>query len=270
MANSARMNVALEAVDAAAKVIRRFDRHRGSLKVDEKAPGDFVTNADLASEEAVIDVLSKRYPEDGVLSEERGAHGPDDSCWVLDPIDGTTNFVQGLPYFAVSLAWCKDGEPVVGVICDLGRDETYTAERGNGARCEGRRVRVSGNRRFSTALLGSTGKPGTRSWRWGFLGEASRRTSGFRRLGAVTLDFVHAARGNLDAAFGAGLHYWDYAAGSLILREAGGAFFNGLSAETEVAFGSRLGDCVFGTPRIAGTLRRMAAEHEREAGETGR
>ena len=260
------MNVAVEAVFAAAREVRRFDTHRGMLKIEEKAPGDLVTNADLASERAAIEVLQERFPNDGVLSEECGSFGPMDSCWVLDPIDGTTNFVHALPEFAISLAWCQDGDSKIGVILDVRRDELYVAEKGRGAYCEQRRMRVSKTRRFADALIASTGSAGTSDWRWKFLAEASRKSSGIRRIGSGTLDFALTARGCLDASFGANLSYWDCAAGALMVREAGGVFFSDLEGGSEMAFGEKVGLCLYGSRHVVGTLRRMASRHcEEEA-----
>lgn len=255
--------MAIDAVRAAGRVITKFDMQRGMLKVEEKSPGDLVTNADIAAEAAALDVIASMYPSDGVLSEERGSSGTMDSCWVLDPIDGTTNFVHGLPEFAVSLAWCQDGEPKVGVIYDVRRDDLYFAEKGRGAYCDQRRMRVSKASRLADALIGSTGRPGTRDWRWRFLAEASRKSSGFRRLGSSTLDFAMTAAGALDASFGGNLNYWDCAAGVLLVQEAGGMFLCDLEEDDRsLAFGERVNLCLYGTPRIVGALRRMAARHK--------
>lgn len=254
---SERLQFAVEAVRAAGRLIRKFDMHRGDLRVEYKGPGNPVTNADLAAESMVLERIADAYPGDGVLSEESGASGNQDSCWVLDPIDGTTNFIHGVPGYAVSLAWCREGTPCVGVIYDVVRDALYTAESGRGSLCDDRRIRVSTTRRLEGALLGSTGSAGTQGWRWQLLANVSKRSAGFRRLGAGTLDFAMAAQGSLDACFGANLHYWDYAAGSLILREAGGQFVD-LEGKAEVQFGTRLGFCIFGCPRIVGNIRRLA------------
>lgn len=261
MSRSARMNVAVEAVRAAGREIRRFDVHRGMLKVDEKGPGDLVTNADLAAEAAALEVIAESYPKDGVLSEERGASGNQDSCWVLDPIDGTTNFVHGVPGYSVSLAWCRDGQPRVGAVLDVCRDDLYVAESGRGAYCDDRRIRVSRTRRLADALVGSCGRPGTRDWRWAFLAEASRKSSGFRRIGSAALDFALTARGAIDACLGGNLHYWDCAAGMLLVREAGGKFTNNLEGDADLPFGEKTELCLFGSERIVGALARMAARH---------
>ena len=263
---SPRMDFAIEAIRAAARQVRKFDLHRGMVKVIEKAPGDLVTTADLAAETVVLDMLAEHYPDEGILSEERGSSGDKTSCWVLDPIDGTTNFVHGFPEYAVSLAWCWDGEPQLGVIYDVCRDELYIAEKGKGALCNERRIRVSKTRRLDDALIASTGRAGTDSWRWSFLAEVSRQSAGFRRIGSATLDLALTARGALDATFGANLQYWDYAAGAVILREAGGTFFSDLDGNMEVDFGAQLGLCLYGSPRVTGALRRLANQWQTQSG----
>lgn len=268
--SSPRLEFAVEAVRTASRRILRFDAHRGDLKISYKSGNDMVTSADLAAESAVLRMIAEDYPEDGVLSEEAGASGDQSSCWVLDPIDGTTNFVHNLPDYAVSLAWCRDGEPEVGVVYDICRNDIYTAEKGRGAFCNQRRIRVSQTKGMRDALLCSTGSPGTRGWPWRMLAEASNGSSGFRRSGSATIDFVHAARGALDGCIGSNLSYWDYAAGSLILAEAGGAFSD-LEGNGRVEFGAKLGFSIFGNPRIVASLRRLARSISpaSDAGEAG-
>ena len=250
--------MAIDAVRKSADALQRFARFSDDIKVSEKKPKDFVTNADLLSEKIVLEQVAESYPDDGVLSEERGVSGNQNSCWVLDPIDGTTNFVNGLPAYAISLAWCKDGVPELGVILDVARDDIYYAERGRGAFCNKQRIRVSGKRKYAHALIGSTGSPGTRNWRWPFLAELAKKTIGVRRMGSGALDFAWAACGGLDAVFGANLKYWDYAAGGLLVTEANGVFFSDLDSEDPVPFGSQLKTITYGSPRIAGQLRREA------------
>lgn len=252
------MNIAVEAVRAAARRVERFDRHRGDLRVRAKKPGDLVTSADLAAEEAVFAVLREHYPEAGILSEEAGQDGGVDDCWVLDPIDGTTNFVHGFPGYAVALAWCSGGRVRLGAIFDVARNDLYLAEHGRGAYCNDRRLRVAKTAGLADALLGATG--GIRPEDWPLLAEASRRSCGCRRLGAGVLDFAMVARGALDACFGHGMHYWDYAAGMLLVQEAGGVFYPDISSEANEAppFGHRLGMCLYGCPAVADELLAVA------------
>lgn len=255
-----RLEFAIQAVRAAAKSIRKFALHKDDIRIKYKTPNDPVSNADLAAERTVLEMLAERYPHDGVLSEEAGASGNQDSCWVLDPIDGTNNFINGLPAYAVSLAWCKDGKPAIGVILDVPRDAIYTASTGKGAFCDQRRIKVAPLSQMHHALIGSTGSPKTNTWQWDALAEASKKSAGFRRVGAATLDFAYTAKGALAASFGSNLSYWDYAAGSVIIKEAGGIFTD-LDGNTEVAFGAKLQLCIFGAERIVGNLRRLCTKH---------
>lgn len=252
------MNVAVEAVREAARKVERFDRQRGDLRVRAKGPGDLVTSADFASEKAVIEVLRRGYPKAGILSEEAGQDGGQDDCWVLDPVDGTTNFVHGFPNYVVSLAWCRRGRPDLGVIYDIGRNDLYRAERGGGAYCNDRRLRVSRTEVLADALIGITG--GVRSEDWPLVAAAARSSSGVRRLGSGALDFALAAAGSLDACFGHGMHYWDCAAGMLLVEEAGGVFHADASggASAQVPFGSRLGMCFYGGHAAVDAVLRLA------------
>ncbi len=256
---SPRLEVAIAAVRLGTRIIRKYDIHRGDLKVSEKDPNSLVTNADIASETAILGELKKRFPNDGIISEEFGVEGDQNSCWVLDPLDGTTNFVHGLPEYCVSLAWCQDGIAKIGVVYDICRDEMYYAQEGNGAFCDRRRLRVSSTRKMDEALIASTGSSGSDTWRWRLLEIATRQSRGCRRIGSGALDLVLTARGCIDAAISANLHYWDYAAGGLILREANGSVCD-LHGDYEVPFGKRLGLCFYGNTRIVGHLRRLAAK----------
>ena len=260
---SPRLQVAIAAVRLGASEIHKFSLHRGDLKIAYKDNNSLVTNADIAAETATLAELRKCYPQDGILSEELGVEGDQSSCWVLDPLDGTTNFVHGLPEYAVSLAWCKDGVPKIGVVYDICRNEMYYAEERSGAFCDQRRIRVSTTRSMKDALIASTGGSGAGSWRWKLLEQATRQSRGCRRLGSGTLDLVLTARGCFDAAISANLHYWDYAAGGLILQEAGGVISD-LQGNNRIAFGKRLGVCFYGNARIAGHLRRLAVKYAGE------
>ena len=244
-------------------MIRSWNRKRSRLEVRSKKPGDLVTSADLAAERAVIDVIGRAYPKEGMLSEESGLRGNPESCWVLDPLDGTTNFVHDLPDYCLALAYCRGGEPIVGVIYDIARDELYAAEKGRGARCNGASIKVSGRSRMSEALLAVAGSSGAGSDYWRALGEVSRVSSGMRRSGSAALDMAWVARGSIDVAFCRGLKYWDYAAGAVLVSEAGGRFVS--------AGGGRFRP-VFGDPPenfLCGAIRLVGGMHKRMAGASG-
>ncbi len=226
-----------------------------------KSPGDLVTSADFASERAVLAVLERAYPQDGVLSEESEAHGNPDSCWVLDPLDGTTNFVHNQPDYCLALAYCRDGTPEIGVIYDICRDDIYTAERGRGARCNGNTIRISPRSKLAEALVAMAGSSGAGSRYWEAVGDAVKRTAGMRRTGSAALDLALVARGSIDAAVCRGLQYWDYAAGAVLIAEAGGQFSPLADEKAKPQFGRRVADFVCGSTRMTGGLRRQIAAH---------
>ena len=261
--SQARLNFAIEAAVTAAKKIRRLDIHRGDLKVEYKSKGNPVTNADIIAEDTILQMIEQAYPTDGLLCEESGVQGNQDSCWVIDPIDGTANFVNGLPTYAVSIAWCKDGQPTVGVIYDICQNEMYSAELGRGAKCDQTRIRVSNTTEFANALIGSVGSPGIYNWRWDVFAKAVKQAAGFRRFGSATLDFAYAACGKLDVCFGANLHYWDYAAGNLILKEAGGSYVD-VEGSNQVEFGKKIETCIFGNSTLVEHFLEFCKQHNKQ------
>ena len=256
-----RAATACAAVREAGKIIRSYDQRRERIRITTKDSGSLVSNADLAAEKKALTMIAAAHPDDGYLSEESGAAGRADRCWVLDPLDGTNNFVHGLPDFCVSLAYCLDGVPELGAIYDVCRDDLYFAARNRGTLRNERRIQVSQRARMADALIASTGSSLAASRRWSFLGEISRRSAGLRRSGSAALDLAMCASGAYDAAFGARLNFWDYAAGCLMILEAGGEIFRpGHRARTPLSFGERLDLIFVGAPRIVGGLRRMLAK----------
>ena len=217
-------------VNAARKAARGMVRDFGevqSLQVSRKGVADFVSKADLTAEDALFESLSKARPKYGFVMEERGiVEGSDNSNrWVIDPIDGTSNFLHGVPHFAISIALERDRQPFAGVIYNPATDELYWAEKGEGAYLNDRRLRVSARRDLSECLfacgLPFAGKPGRET----ALGETDRvlaKTAGVRRFGAAALDLAYVAAGRFDAFWERGLSSWDIAAGAILVREAGG------------------------------------------------
>ena len=222
-AQAAWLETAVAAAGAGATVVR--DSLGGPQRVDRKAAVDLVTEVDLASEEAIRTVLGQRTPGSPILAEEQG--GPVDAAtrWIVDPLDGTTNFVHGFPAFAVSVGLQVDGRLEAGCIVDPLRGEVYDAVRGGGARLDGRPLRVSGVGKLSEALL-LTGFPYDRRERAGtylaFVQAFLERAQGVRRAGAAALDLCHIAAGRADGFWEFGLSAWDVAAGVLLVEEAGG------------------------------------------------
>jgi myo-inositol-1(or 4)-monophosphatase len=214
------------ALKAARGLIRDFGEVE-QLQVSVKGPGDFVSTADLRAERTLRTELTRARPGYGLLFEEAGAAAGSDSRhrWIVDPLDGTTNFLHGIPHFSISIALERDGEIVAGVVYEPTRDEMFAAEKGLGAYVNDRRLRVSARRQLSEAVIG-TGMPfGPRAGLAGYietLEAIMRATSGVRRMGSAALDLAYVAAGRYDGFWEFGLAPWDLAAGILLVREAGG------------------------------------------------
>jgi myo-inositol-1(or 4)-monophosphatase len=226
------LNVAVKAARAAGAIINRAALDLEALRISQKQVNDFVTEADHASEQAIIETLLTAYPGHGILAEESGReHGAKDSefVWIIDPLDGTTNFIHGLPVYCVSIALTVRGKVEQAVIYDPTRNDLFTATRGRGAFCNERRLRVAKRIRLEDALI-ATSAPfrAGRSARpyLAMLDELVERTAGVRRSGSAALDLAYLASGFTDAFFDAGLQPWDVAAGSLLITEAGGLIGN--------------------------------------------
>jgi myo-inositol-1(or 4)-monophosphatase len=221
------INVMAGAALKAARALKRDFGEVEQLQVSVKGPSDFVSTADLNAERTLKTELMRARPGYGLLLEEGGAtEGTDPHHrWIVDPLDGTTNFLHGIPHFAISIALERDGEIVAGIVYDPTRDEMFWAEKGIGAYLNDRRLRVSARRQLAEALIG-TGIPfGGRGDQPTYLATLSRvaaATSGVRRLGAAALDLAYVAAGRYDGFWEFGLFPWDIAAGLLLVREAGG------------------------------------------------
>ncbi|MCB1631191.1 MAG: inositol monophosphatase [Pseudomonadales bacterium] len=225
------VNIALAAARKAGEIIARAADRIDLIEVSRKASNDFVTEIDRAAEREIIFQLRKAYPDHQILAEESGPSGDDTRSggfrWIIDPLDGTTNFVRGIPHFAVSIACARDGRLEHAVIVDPIRREEFTATRGAGAQLNGRRMRVSTRAGLKEAVLG-TGIP-FREPAIEYLPAYLRtleqfttRSAGIRRAGAATLDLAYVAAGRLDGFWEIGLQPWDIAAGALLVQEAGG------------------------------------------------
>ncbi len=221
------LNVMTRAADKAARGLKRDFGEVEQLQVSQKGPADFVSNADLKAEKVLREELQKARPAFGFLLEEGGTvKGSDpEHRWIIDPLDGTSNFLHGLPHFAISIALEKSGEIIAGVIYDPIKDEMFCAEKGGGAFLNDRRLRVSGRKNLHECLVG-TGIPfrgqGNPDRFVKQLGVMMRETSGVRRWGAAALDLAYVAAGRLDAFWEEDLFAWDMAAGLLLVKEAGG------------------------------------------------
>ena len=228
---SATITVMIRACFAAAKSLKRDFGEVEQLQVSEKGPGDFVSRADIQAERTLRKELERTRPDYGFLGEEGGeTKGDGRNRWIADPLDGTTNFLHGVPHFAISLALEREGEIIAGVIYQPISDELFWAEKGNGAyidtpNARSRRLRVSGRKELARALVG-TGIPhiarGDHPAYLAKLEAVMGKTAGVRRWGAAALDLAFVAAGRYDAFFEYGLAPWDVAAGILLVREAGG------------------------------------------------
>jgi myo-inositol-1(or 4)-monophosphatase len=221
------INVMSRAADKAARGLKRDFGEVEQLQVSLKGPGDFVSTADTKADKVLRQELSRARPDYAFLTEESGeiAGSDHEHRWIVDPLDGTTNFLHGLPHFCISIALERAGEVVAGVVLDPVKDETFWAEKGIGAYLNDRRLRVSSRRQLANALIG-TGTPfGQRADRPRYMRQLDAvmaNVADVRRLGAAALDLAYVAAGRYDGFWEYGLHPWDVAAGLLLVREAGG------------------------------------------------
>ncbi len=232
MIRSALMNVMTATALKAGRGLKRDFGEVENLQVSMKGPADFVTVADRKAEKVIFDELSKARAGYGFMMEEGGTvEGTDKShIWHVDPLDGTTNFLHGIPVFAVSIALERDGQLVAGVVYNPATDDLYIAERGQGAYHNNRRLRVAARRDFDVALVGCgvphLGKAAGHSQFRDELTAVMAKAANVRRFGAAALDLALVASGRLDAFWERGLHSWDVAAGAVLIREAGGFITN--------------------------------------------
>ena len=217
-------------IDAVRKAARPLARDFGevqALQISRKGPSDFVTSADLKVEAALFEALTKARPGYGFLGEERGAvEGTDKTHrWIVDPIDGTTNFIHAMPHFAVNLALEREAEIVAGVTYNPISNELFWAEKGRGAFLNDTRIRVSARKQLGDSLIGMgapfQGRPGHAQY-FKELHQITQRVAGVRRLGAASLDFAYVAAGRYDGYWERNLGPWDVAAGIILVSEAGG------------------------------------------------
>ncbi|WP_299210502.1 inositol monophosphatase family protein [uncultured Tateyamaria sp.] len=227
MQGSANLNIMMKAARKAGRSLVKDFREVENLQVSMKGAGDFVSKADLAAEEILKEELRTARPNYGWLAEEGGEEDGEDPTrrWIVDPLDGTTNFLHGLPHWAVSIALEHKGQVVGGVVYDAAKDEMFFAEKGNGAFMNDSRLRVSGRRQLIESVF-ATGLPfGGRSDLPETLKELARlmpTCAGVRRFGSAALDLAYVAAGRYDGYWERRLNAWDLAAGLLIVREAGG------------------------------------------------
>ena len=258
------LNIAIRAARRAGDLMIRHLNKLESLDIAEKGRNDFVTRVDQLAEEAIIGIIRDHYPDHAILAEESGAAGEHEFQWIIDPLDGTTNYLHGFPVFCVSIAVARDNELQHGVVYDPMRQEIFSASRGQGAQLDGRKIRVSKQRGLQHALI-ATGFPfrladGQVDGYLGMLRAVMLETAGVRRPGAAALDLCYVAAGRVDGFWELGLRKWDVAAGALIIREAGGRIsdFHGTDAYLDS------GNVVAGTPKVYAALSKLLAPHARD------
>ena len=247
------INTAVKAARRAAAIINRASFDIDRLQVTEKKHNDFVTEVDQAAEQAIIDVLKNAYPDHAILAEESGAsanlHDENEHVWIIDPLDGTTNFIHGFPQYCVSIALQQRGQITQAVVYDPTRNDLFTATKGAGAYLNEKRIRVTRRDKIGDALIG-TGFPYTdltgldeylKMFRI-----MTEKSAGLRRPGAAALDLAYVAAGRLDGFFEKNLKPWDIAAGSLLITEAGG-IVGTFAGESDYLY---KGNVIAGTPKI--------------------
>jgi len=262
------LNVAIKAARAAGAIINRAALDVESVRVSQKQVNDFVTEVDHASEETIIETLLTAYPGHAIWGEETGrTRGAQDSdhVWIIDPLDGTTNFIHGFPVYCVSIALAVKGKVEQAVIYDPSRNDLFTATRGRGAYMNERRIRVSKRTQLEQCLI-STGFPFRKGDNFpaylAMMSDIMQRTAGLRRPGAAALDLAYVAAGFTDGFFETGLSPWDVAAGSLLVTEAGGLVGN-FTGESDFL---EQKECLAGAPRIYGQLVPLLHKYSKFAG----
>ena len=261
------INVAVKAARAAGSLINRAALDIESVRVSSKQVNDFVTEVDVACEKTIIETLLTAYPGHGIWAEESGTEfGAQDSefVWIIDPLDGTTNFIHGLPVYCVSIALAVKGKIEQAVVYDPTRNDLFTATKGRGAYMNDRRIRVSKRIHMEECLI-STGFP----YRAGdnlpkylsMLGDVMPKCAGVRRPGAAALDLAYVAAGFTDGFFEANLKPWDVAAGSLLIQEAGGLVGN-FSGEADFL---ETGECMAATPRVYAQMASLLGKYSQFA-----
>ena len=255
---SANLNLMIKAARKAGRALVRDFGEVENLQVSAKGPGDFVSRADMRAEGTIREELTEARPNYGWLGEETGEVAGADPTrrWIVDPLDGTTNFLHGLPHWAVSIALEHKGEVVAAVVYDPAKDEMFVAEKGAGAYLNDRRIRVSGRRELIGMIFG-TGIPFAGSPLLPLtlkdLARLTPRTAGIRRLGVASLDLAYVAAGRLDGFWERNLNPWDIAAGILLVREAGG-FLGAIGPDDSPLV---TGDVIASNPDVFDTFARI-------------
>jgi myo-inositol-1(or 4)-monophosphatase len=244
------LNIAIEAARAAGDIMVRQMDNLERLKISEKEGQEFCSEVDIKSEQTIIHHIHKAYPQHGIIAEESGNYNEDaETVWIIDPLDGTTNYLRGFPSFCISIAIKVKNRIEHGVIFDPIRHECFSASRGSGAQMNARRIRVSNRIHLSTALIGTgfpVKNPSMEDTFTNVCHQLFGRCAGVRRSGSAALDMAYVASGRLDGMFEFGLRLWDIAAGSLMIKEAGGMISDFKGAENYL----KSGNIIAGNPKL--------------------
>lgn len=254
------LNIAIKAARKAGDLIVRSIPRLDAIQVQTKGRNDFVSEIDRQAEQEIIATIRAFHPDHAFLAEESGRSGNSEFVWIIDPLDGTTNFLHGFPTFCVSIALERRGRLEQAVIYDPMRQELFTASRGDGAQLEGRRIRVSKQRDLEGSLIG-TGFPYRANSQWidaylAMLKAISAQAAGIRRPGSAALDLAYVAAGRTDGFWEIGLSPWDTAAGTLLIQEAGGRVGTLTGGEYKQG-----GNLIAGTPKVYETLIEILRPH---------
>lgn len=251
------LNTAITAARRAGDTAIRYSRRLDELEIRSKARNEFVSQVDVAAEQIIIETIRELYPSHGIIGEETGEQAGDETVWIIDPLDGTTNYLHGFPMYAVSIGIQIKGRMSVGVVYDPSKQELFTAIRGGGAQLDGHKIRVNAKQKLAGSLIG-TGFPYRENDRWMdvYLNQfraVMQVAADCRRPGAAALDLSYLAAGRLDGFWEFGLQPWDIAAGALILREAGGI----ISSLTDDGDYMETGNIIAGAPKVHAELEQL-------------
>lgn len=244
------LNIAISAARSAGDLILRHFDQREHLRLMPKDANDFFTEVDVKAEQLIIQTIRKAYPNHGIIAEESGCHGlSDEPVWIIDPLDGTTNYVHGFPFFSISIAYKVNQRIEHAVVYDPMKHECFAASRGAGARLNDRRIRVSKQTQLSDALLATSFPSQNKTLLQRYMQTLSSlvgQCGGIRRTGSAALNLAYVANGRLDGFWEFGLRTWDIAAGSLLIQEAGGLVSDIDGGENYLDSG----DLIAGTPKV--------------------
>jgi len=256
------LNIAVRAARSAGNIIARASGQLDMVQTTQKGTNDFVTNVDKEAEQAIVQILRKSYPDHDIVAEEGGEYGSNNSDyqWVIDPLDGTANFIKGIPHYAVSIALRYRGKLDQAVIFDPLRGEVFTASRGGGAQLNGRRIRVSNANDLGGTIL-ATGFPFKHKHHLDAYTECFKSmlitAADMRRTGSAALDLAYVAAGRVDGFWEIGLKPWDFAAGELILREAGGLVSDFVGGNNHL----KSGNIVAANPKVLAAMLKTMRPH---------